>query len=215
MGGECIFITGGTGYIGRHLIPLLTGRHHAVRALVRKESAAKLPPACIPILGNALDGKTFSRQVLPARTFIHLVGVSHPSPSKAAQFETIDLGSMRASVAAATQAGIGHFIYISVAQPAPVMRAYIRARAEAESLLLKSGLNSTILRPWYVLGPEHRWPYLLLPFYWIFERLPQTRQSARRLGLVTLQQILSALLHCVEHPVTGIRRLEVPQIRAF
>jgi uncharacterized protein YbjT (DUF2867 family) len=63
---------------------------------------------------------------------------------------------MRASVSAASKAGIQHFIYVSVAHPAPVMKAYIAARSEAESLLKQSGLNSTILRPWYVLGPGHR-----------------------------------------------------------
>ena len=76
-------------------------------------------------------------------TLIHLVGVSHPSPSKAEQFRTIDFGSMRASVLAASQAQVGHFIYISVAQPAPVMKAYIKARAEAEALLSESHLNCT------------------------------------------------------------------------
>jgi len=76
-----------------------------------------------------------------------------------------------------------------------------------------SGLNATVLRPWYVLGPGHRWPYLLLPMYWLFERLPQTRESARRLGLVTLTQMVRALLHAVEQPAQGLRILTVPEIR--
>jgi uncharacterized protein YbjT (DUF2867 family) len=160
-----------------------------------------------------LDKATFVTKIQPADTFIQLVGVSHPSPAKAAQFRSIDLVSVRASVAAAVESGIRHFVYLSVAHPAPIMKEYIAVRSEGESLLKTSGLNTTILRPWYVLGPGHRWPYLLLPAYWLFERLPQTRDSARRLGLVTLEQILRALLSAVQNPPAGVRIMEVPDIR--
>ena len=78
---------------------------------------------------------------------------------------------------------------------------------------VKVGMNATILRPWYVLGPGHRWPYLLLPMYWLCELLPPTRKGARRLGLITLAQMLSALIHAVENPAAGIRIIEVPEIR--
>jgi hypothetical protein len=78
----------------------------------------------------------------------------------------------------------------------------------------QSGLNATLLRPWYVLGPGHRWPYALLPMYWLLEQLPWTRDGARRLGLVTLEQMKLALVEAVENPCQGILLLEVPQIRA-
>src|SRR5438132_1152136 len=83
--------------------------------------------------------------------------------------------------------------------PAPVTRAYLAARADAERVLADSGLPHTIVRPWYVLGPGHYWPYLLLPMYWLLELLPATRESARRLGLVTLPQMVAALVDAVEH----------------
>jgi uncharacterized protein YbjT (DUF2867 family) len=93
------------------------------------------------------------------------------------------------------------------------MRAYIAARAAAEAHLRASGLNATVLRPWYVLGPGHRWPVVLVPLYWLAEQLPGTRDSARRLGLVTIDQMVAALVHAVEHPVEGITVVEVPEIR--
>jgi len=64
-----------------------------------------------------------------------------------------------------------------------------------------------------VLGPGHRWPYLLWPMYWVFERLPSTKETARRLGLVTRQQMVNALLGAIETTSDGFRILEVPQIR--
>jgi uncharacterized protein YbjT (DUF2867 family) len=116
-------------------------------------------------------------------------------------------------VGAAQKAGVRHFVYLSVAQPAPVMKSYIAVRAECEAALLGSGMNITALRPWYVLGPGHRWPYALLPMYWLCERIPSTREGARRLGLVTLGQMVRTLVSAVENPSIGARFIEVPQIR--
>ena len=128
-----VFITGGTGYIGRGLIPELLAHGHEVRALVRAGAEGRLPRGASAILGDALQHASYAAQVRPADTFVHLVGVSHPSPAKAALFR--------------------------------------------EALIRQSGLNATILRPWYVLGPGHRWPIVLLPLYWVFGRLPASRES--------------------------------------
>jgi hypothetical protein len=54
-----------------------------------------------------------------------------------------------------------------------------------------------------------------LPVYRVLERLPATRDSAQRLGLVTISQILNALVWSIEHPSAGIRIVDVPQIRRF
>ncbi len=215
MSGEqrCVFITGGTGYLGRPLIERLLARGHLVRALVRRGSEGKLPKGCQAVLGDALDGNSYAKQIRPADTFVQLVGVAHPSPAKAAEFRSIDLPSGLGAVQAATAAGIRHFVYLSVAHPAPMMKAYIAVRAECESAIRRSGMNATILRPWYVLGPGHRWPYALVPFYKLMELLPQTREGALRLGLVTLEQMVTALLRAVENPSPGVRVLEVPEIR--
>jgi len=208
-----VFLTGGTGYMGSRLIPLLLARGHKIRALARQGSENKLPAGCEIVIGNALEKKSFAAQVQPSDTFVQLVGVAHPSPSKGEQFRAIDLVFARASIAAAGEGNIQHFVYVSVAQPAPMMKDYLAVRAEGESLLRASGMNATILRPWYVLGPGHRWPYTLIPAYWICERLPATRAGARRLGLVTLNQMLNALVRAVETPASGTRILEVPEIR--
>jgi uncharacterized protein YbjT (DUF2867 family) len=103
---------------------------------------------------------------------------------------------------------------VSVAQPAPVMKAYQEVRAEVETLLRESGMRATVLRPWYVLGPGHRWPYLLLPFYKLMERLPSKRETALRLGLVTHAQMVAALVRAVEDPAADFRVVNVPEIRS-
>lgn len=208
-----VFLTGATGYIGSRLIPLLLERGHRVRALVRAGSEEKLPAGCETVVGNPLEAATYASQVAPADTFVHLVGVPKPNPWKGEQFRAVDLPSIRAAVSAASGARVKHFVYLSVAHPAPIMKDYIEVRMEGEGLLRESGMSATFLRPWYVLGPGHWWPYLLVPSYFFFELLPPTRESAQRLGLVTLAQMLNALVEAVEDPPAGIRIVDVPQIR--
>lgn|SRR5450432_370199 len=208
-----IFITGGTGYMGRQLIPELVKSGHSVRALARRGSESKLPKGCDPVIGDALDASTYAVAVPGCATFVHLVGVAHPSPAKGKQFREIDLVSARSAITAATQASVEHFVYLSVAHPAPLMKSYIEVRTQGEQMLRESGMNATILRPWYVLGPGHRWPYALLPFYWLFRQIPATRAGAERLGLVTLTQMTQALLRAVETPAQGVRTFDVPAIR--
>ncbi|MGH9494556.1 MAG: SDR family oxidoreductase [Candidatus Sulfotelmatobacter sp.] len=209
-----VFIAGGTGYMGQELIPSLLERGHEVRALVRPGSEKKLPFGCASVSGSALDATSYASKIAPSDTFIQLVGVPHPSPAKAAQFRQIDLPSGLGAIAASKSASIQHFVYLSVAHPAPMMHAYIDVRTECEAAIESAGFNATILRPWYVLGPGHRWPYLLIPIYKIAELLPSTREGARRLGLVTLEQMISALVLAVENPAPGKRVMNVREIRA-
>jgi len=209
-----VFVTGGTGYLGRALIDALLARDYPVRALVRPGSEARLPSRAERVIGDALDGGSFAAAIPAGATVVHLVGTSQPNPSKGAEFQRVDLGSIRATAAAAQHAAASHIVYVSVAHPAPVMQAYVAARVEGEALIAATGIPATILRPWYVLGPGHRWPVLLLPLYALLRYLPVTHETAERLGLVTQAQMTAALLKAVaDPPAAGICIVEVPGIR--
>ncbi|HKP16079.1 MAG TPA: NAD(P)H-binding protein [Gemmatimonadaceae bacterium] len=215
-----VFVTGGTGYIGLALLDALVTRGHKVRALVRPASAPLLPPGVGPVFGNALDAESYADEVPPADTFVQLVGTPHPGPGQVAEFARVDLPSGLAAVNASVEANVRHLVYVSVAHPAPVMHAYIAARTAVEARIgeacATSWLAATILRPWYVLGPGHRWPYLLTPLYALGRALPPTREGALRLGLVTRTQMVAALVEAVENPPDSSfsepRVWEVPRI---
>ena len=85
-----VFITGGTGYVGRRLARALLEPGYEVRVLTRAESSSRVPAG--------------------GDTLVHLVGTPHPSPSKAAEFRRVDLPSILASVAAARHAGAAHVV---------------------------------------------------------------------------------------------------------
>jgi len=211
---KTIFVTGGTGYIGRRLINLLLAKNYTVKALVRKGSESKLPSGCQPIIADPFDPSTFKSAISHGDIFVQLLGVPHPGPKKKELFRTIDLASVKASVAAAEEAGVSHFVYISVAQtPTRIMRDYQQCRAEAEEEIMSSGLRATFIRPWYVVGPGHYWPLILQPVFKLLEILPPTSEKAKALRLIKLKQVLKTLVFAIKNPFPGTRIIEVSDIR--
>jgi uncharacterized protein YbjT (DUF2867 family) len=208
-----VFITGATGFLGSSLAAELVRRGHRVRALVRPGSESRIVPGCEIVHGDALRSETYAEDVAPADTFVHLVGVAHPSPSKAEAFRKIDLVSCREAVNAAKQAGIRHFVYLSVARPAPMMKEYQAVRAEGERMIIESGVPASFVRPWYVLGPGRSWPVILKPFYALARMFPSTREGANRLDLVTLEQMTQTVAWAVENPAQRVQVFEPPQIK--
>src|ERR1041384_2670078 len=116
-------IAGATGYIGSRLAPLFVERGHAVTALARSSSSARVPQGCRAVISDVFDADSYADAARDHDTLVHLIGVASPSPAKAELFETVDLASACVAANAALRAGIRHIVYVSVAQPAPVMRA--------------------------------------------------------------------------------------------
>lgn len=210
-----IFITGGTGYIGKRLIrALLKEGDYEVKALVRKQSAYKLPAGCEAITGNALDATSYQDKIPDRAIFVHLVGVAHPSPRKKQEFREIDGVSVREAAIAAIQAHARHFIYVSVSQyPSSIMKDYQAVRCMGEKLVKGTGIPCSFVRPWYVLGPGHWWPVLLLPFYWLAWLFPPSREIARQQGLVTIGQMIATLVYAVRNAPVAPTVYTVPDIR--
>lgn len=210
-----IFITGGTGYIGRSVINKLLENDFEVTALIRNTSKKKLPEKCKTVTGDALDSKTYQYNIENCDTFIHLVGVSHPGPLKSREFRSIDLVSIEQAVKVAEYSGIKNFIYLSVSNPAPIMKEYIKVRLKGEDLLTASGMNCSFIRPWYVIGPGHYWPLIFQPGYKLMEHFSFTKDFANRLGLVKLDQITECIYYAVNNPPDKIKIYNVQDIRKF
>ena len=208
-----LFVTGSTGYLGSRLIPRLLQRGHEVTALVRRESVGRVPPGCHVVVGNPLESRTFTEHLQGIDTFVQLVGVPKPAPWKGPGFRAVDGPSAIAAIGAARAAEVPHVLYVSVAQPAPIMKDYLAVRAECEAAIAAAGLIATILRPWYIFGPGHWWPLLLVPLYKVLEQVPATQDAARRLGLVTIEQMLAAMVWCIEHPPVHTRVIDSVEIK--
>jgi uncharacterized protein YbjT (DUF2867 family) len=211
-----VFLTGGTGYLGRRLIRRCLQQGWAVTALVRAGSEHKVPAGAAVVVADPFRAESFSAAIPPGACFVQLLGVPRPSPRKRPAFYRIDLPSVQASADAAEAAGVAHFVYVSVAQePTRIMADYQAVRARGEAYLREKPFPSSFLRPWYILGPGHWWPVVLWPLYTVAELFPATRGKARALGLITLEQMLRALIWAIEHPPAGeLAVYDVPALRS-
>lgn len=211
---KAVFITGATGFIGQRLTKKLLQRGHQVIGLVRKGGEQKLASGVIAVTANPFDSTSFESSIPKNSVFVQLLGVSHPSPAKAKQFEEIDLKSVIASVDAAVNAGVAHFIYVSVAMtPSKLMASYQQVRRNGEMYCKAKGLKCTFIRPWYVLGLGHYWPVLLMPLYGIAELIPRWRLKTRRMALVTIRQMIRSLITAIEADPEPLRIIEIKKIR--
>ena len=144
-----IAITGGTGFVGWHVIDVALGEGHEVTALTRREQP---PRARLSWVGGSLEETdALERLVDEADAVIHVAGVINAS---AAGFERGNVAGTLAMLAAATAGGVRRFVHTSsLAAREPKLSQYGASKARAEQLVHGSGLDWAIVRPPAVYGP--------------------------------------------------------------
>ena len=145
-----IAITGGTGFVGSHLIDAALTAGHEVAALARREQ----PPRdnLHWISGDLDDRGALHRLVDGVDAVIHAAGVI--SAHDKAAFDRGNVDGTLAMLAAATAGGVKRFIYVSsLAAREPKLSLYGASKARAEELVHVSGLDWAIVRPPAVYGP--------------------------------------------------------------
>jgi nucleoside-diphosphate-sugar epimerase len=143
-------ITGGTGFVGSHLLDAAVAGGHEVRALARRPMEARQG---IEWVQGALENKAaLDDLVRGADAVIHVAGVL--SGRTAADFDRANVGGTQAVIDAAKTAGIARFVHISsLAAREPRLSLYGASKARSEGLVAASGLDFAIVRPPAVYGP--------------------------------------------------------------
>jgi uncharacterized protein YbjT (DUF2867 family) len=146
-------VTGGTGFVGSHLLPMALEQGYDVRALTR---GWKPPEDEIAWVDGALDRpETLVKLCTGADAVIHVAGAIN-APTRAA-FDAINAGGTANMIDAARKAGVKRFVHVSsLAAREPELSAYGWSKLKSERLVAASGLDWTILRPPAVYGPGDR-----------------------------------------------------------
>jgi nucleoside-diphosphate-sugar epimerase len=143
-------ITGGTGFVGSHLVDVALAEGHGVRALTRRDQAQRDGLEWIP--GDLQDREALRRLVDGADAIIHVAGTI--SASSAAAFNKGNVTGTLAMLAAATAGGVQRFVHVSsLAAREPKLSLYGGSKAKGEELVHSSGLDWAIVRPPAVYGP--------------------------------------------------------------
>ena len=143
-------VTGGTGFVGSHLIDVALAGGHEVKALTRREQPAREGVEWIS--GDLSSRDALEKLVSDADAVIHVAGTIN-APN-AAGFEKGNVQGTLAMLAAATAGGIRRFVHVSsLAAREPKLSLYGASKAKAEELVHSSGLDWAIVRPPAVYGP--------------------------------------------------------------
>jgi nucleoside-diphosphate-sugar epimerase len=143
-------ITGGTGFVGPHLIDAALGAGHEIRALTRRDQQPRDGVEWVP--GNLEDREALRKLVTDADAVIHVAGAI--SAANAAGFEQDNVDGTLAMLAAATAGGVHRFVHVSsLAAREPKLSLYGASKARAEELVERSGLDWAMVRPPAVYGP--------------------------------------------------------------
>jgi NADH dehydrogenase len=146
-----VFLTGGTGFVGRHILAELRRRGYAVKALVRRTGSLagveELP-------GDVTRPETFPPSSLQdCQAVVHLVGIIREFPSKGITYRKLHVEATENVLRACREAGIRRYLHMSALGADPRSAAqYHRSKAAAEELVRGSGLDWTIFRPSVIIG---------------------------------------------------------------
>src|SRR5437868_3758693 len=146
-------ITGGTGFVGAHVIDAALAAGHNVKALTRRDQPAR---DGVEWISGALDDRdALERLVADADAVIHVAGVINAPDAKG--FEAGNVAGTLAMLAAATAGGVRRFVHVSsLAAREPKLSLYGASKARAEALVEGSGLDWAIVRPPAIYGPGDR-----------------------------------------------------------
>lgn len=143
-------VTGGTGFVGSHLIDAALVAGHSVLALTRRPQQPR--PGLSWIEGSLSDTAALKQLIDETDAVIHVAGVL--KARDAAGFEQGNVSGTLAVLAAATAGGTTRFVHVSsLAAREPQLSLYGASKAQAEKLVEESGLDWIIVRPPAVYGP--------------------------------------------------------------
>jgi uncharacterized protein YbjT (DUF2867 family) len=152
-----VLVLGATGFVGRRLTRALVQKGFNVHCSVRNPLKAIeiLPKECEIIPGDISDEKSMYEAVKGVEAVyisIHTLR-AQPKSMPGESFVDTEIRGIGYLVKACLNCGVSRIIYVTqlgAAQDAELLWA--RGRWKAEQLLIKSGLNATILRPGQIVG---------------------------------------------------------------
>ncbi len=206
-----VLVTGGTGFIGPHVVHALRVRDIAVRALVRDPRRASRLAAWGAELveGDVTEAASLPKACADVDAVVHLVSIINGSR---ADFERVMTEGTRSLVAAAKEAGVRRFVLTSalgVDERSKDAVPYFGAKWQMERSVEESGLERVIFRPSFVFGREGG----ALPVFVRLARLapvtPIVGDGTRRLQPIWVEDLAEYYAHALELPEAAGRAFEL------
>ena len=151
-----IVVLGGTGFVGRHLLPRLLRDRHSVRLLSRNlasHAERLLPPGVELVQMDVYDPDALRNAFTGADAVINLVGILNESGDNGRGFRRTHVELSKLVIAACQLAGVKRLLQMSSLNAGRGSSHYLKSRGEAEAAVKNSGLDWTIFEPSVIFGP--------------------------------------------------------------
>jgi NADH dehydrogenase len=194
-----VFLTGGTGFAGRHIARQTAERGHRLRALVREpESAGSLTELGAELVeGDVTGDEGLDEAMAGCDVVIHLVGIIRERPPEQT-FENVHTRGTQRVLEAAQRADVGKFILMSALGAKTDGTAYQRTKYEAEEVVRRSGIPYVIFRPSVIVGPDGEFMRLLLRVVRRLRLIPVIGDGRYRLQPVDVADLAEVFVQAAE-----------------
>jgi len=196
-----VFVTGGTGFVGREVITQLSHAGHDVVALVRQNSSDKLPKAKgvrihfgdVTVPEDLVDGMRGCDAV------VHLVGIIRAFPDKEITFDRLHVGATKNVLEAAQANGIKKYLHMSANGARPDSDiAYQKTKWQAEQEVRESGLDWSIFRPTIIFGAGGEFIEMLGDLVGKLPLVPVFGDGQYRLQPVAVEEVAETYVKALE-----------------
>jgi uncharacterized protein YbjT (DUF2867 family) len=151
-----ILVTGGTGFVGGHVVHALRQAGKPVRCLVRnpRKAGALATLGCELVEGDVTDPASLRQAVEEVDVVVHLVAIRQGKPE---QFQRVMVGGTRDLLKLAKEAGAKRFVHMSAlgtSEESKDLVPYFGAKWQQEQDVQASGFPYVIFRPSFVFGRD-------------------------------------------------------------
>ncbi|MBL0224339.1 MAG: complex I NDUFA9 subunit family protein [Geobacteraceae bacterium] len=197
-----VFIAGGTGFVGAHLVKALSGKGHELRMLVHRRGS-QVADCIDQVEGDVTRLESFEQAVIGCDAVINLVGIIREFPSRGITFERLHVQATANILAAAGKAGIRRYLQMSALGTRPdAVSRYHATKFRAEELVRSSGLDATILRPSLIYGPEDAFINMLAGQLRLAPVMPVIGSGTYRLQPIHVDDVSRCFAQALEMPET-------------
>jgi NADH dehydrogenase len=211
-----VLIVGGTGFVGRALLRRLSQDGHQITVLARRPERHRdllLIPHVSVIEAVHLSDLFLRKHIKGQDAVINLVGILHETGK--IKFDQVHVGLVRKIVAACSVEGVNRLLHISaLGASLDAPSAYLRSKADAESVLHASGLAVTVFAPSVIFGEGDRF---ISTFYQLLAKLPMMGVVCpqAQLSPVWLNDVVEVMAQSLQDDASIGQRYELCGKRAY
>jgi NADH dehydrogenase len=211
-----IFVTGGTGFVGREIVSGLIAAGHKVRCLVRKGSENKLPnyDGLERVFGDATEISTLHGALDGCDAVIHLIGIIREVAGRGVTFERLHVEATENIVNLTVESGVRRYLHMSAnGADAEGKTGYQTTKWRAEELVRRADLDWTIFRPSVIFGPEGEFVKMLVSMVKSLPVVPVIGSGRYEMQPVAVGQVADSFVRALDMPQTVGRTYRLAGLR--